>query len=86
MGWSGKYKKSIDCNNPRGFSQRAHCAARKKRQKGENTLSKSPFNEQMKPYKTPEQIAKKHRLEVSFIEKQLKIGEPIEHEHTKDHK
>ena len=31
------------------------------------------------------QIAKKHRLDVSFIQKQLDMGEPIEHEHTKDH-
>ena len=29
MGWSEKYKKSIDCNNPKGFSQKAHCAGRK---------------------------------------------------------
>jgi|TARA_B100000035_G_scaffold193347_1_gene165026 hypothetical protein len=29
--WSDKYKKSIDCNNPKGFSQKAHCAGRKKR-------------------------------------------------------
>jgi len=29
--WSEKYKKSIDCNNPKGFSQRAHCQGRKKR-------------------------------------------------------
>ena len=29
--WSTKYKKTIDCSNPRGFSQKAHCAARKKR-------------------------------------------------------
>jgi hypothetical protein len=29
-GWSQKYKKSIDCNNPKGFSQRAHCQGRKK--------------------------------------------------------
>jgi hypothetical protein len=28
--WSKKYKKSIDCDNPKGFSQRAHCAGRKK--------------------------------------------------------
>jgi hypothetical protein len=28
--WSQKYKNSIDCNNPKGFSQRAHCAGRKK--------------------------------------------------------
>ena len=23
--WSEKYKKSIDCNNPKGFSQKQHC-------------------------------------------------------------
>lgn len=28
--WSQKYKRSIDCNNPKGFSQRAHCQGRKK--------------------------------------------------------
>jgi hypothetical protein len=40
----------------------------------------------LKSHKTVEQIAKKHRLDVSFIQKQLDMGEPIEHEHTKDHK
>lgn len=29
--WSQKYKKSINCARPRGFSQRAHCAGRKKK-------------------------------------------------------
>ncbi len=29
-GWSQKYKNSIDCNNPKGFSQKAHCAGKKK--------------------------------------------------------
>jgi len=29
--WSAKYKKSINCNNPKGFSQKAHCAGRKKK-------------------------------------------------------
>jgi len=75
MGWSEKYKKSIDCNNPKGFSQRAHCQGRRKKLK-----------EQFKSFKTVEQIAKKHRLDVSFIQRQLDMGEPIEHEHTKDHK
>jgi len=37
--WTNKYKKSIDCSNPKGFSQRAHCAG-KKRAKGESTKSK----------------------------------------------
>ncbi len=29
--WSEKYKRSINCNRPRGFSQRAHCQGRKKK-------------------------------------------------------
>ena len=29
-GWSDKYKKSIDCDNPKGFSQKAHCQGKKK--------------------------------------------------------
>lgn len=28
--WSEKYKDSIDCSNPKGFSQKAHCQGRKK--------------------------------------------------------
>ena len=32
-GWSDKYKKSIDCDNPKGFSQKAHCAGKKKKKK-----------------------------------------------------
>ena len=31
-GWSDKYKKSINCNNPKGFSQKAHCAGRTKKE------------------------------------------------------
>ena len=38
--WSNKYKRSIDCSNPKGFSQKAHCAARAKRARGEATKSK----------------------------------------------
>ena len=29
--WSKKYKDSIDCDNPKGFSQKAHCQGKKKR-------------------------------------------------------
>lgn len=28
--WSKKYKDSIDCNDPKGFSQKAHCAGKEK--------------------------------------------------------
>jgi hypothetical protein len=40
MSWSTDYKRSIDCNNPKGFSQRAHCAGRKK----ENMVKKQNQN------------------------------------------
>jgi GH24 family phage-related lysozyme (muramidase) len=38
--WSMKYKKSIDCNNPKGFGQKAHCRARQLRKAGKHTNSK----------------------------------------------
>lgn len=38
--WTKKYKNSIKCNNPKGFSQKAHCAGRKKRKRGGITQSK----------------------------------------------
>ena len=30
--WSKKYKDSINCSNPKGFSQKAHCAGKKKKE------------------------------------------------------
>lgn len=39
--WTKKYKKSINCNDPKGFSQKAHCAGRKARQSGKKTKSTS---------------------------------------------
>ena len=43
--WSEKYKKSIDCNNPKGFSQRAHCQGRKKHMKEDDEIEKGEFKE-----------------------------------------
>jgi hypothetical protein len=31
--WSMKYKKSIDCKNPKGFSQKQHCEYGRKNKK-----------------------------------------------------
>ena len=38
--WSEEYKDSIDCDNPKGFSQRAHCQGlkKKKEKKAEDIL------------------------------------------------
>ena len=35
--WSIKYKRSIDCSNPKGFSQKAHCRARQLKEDGKST-------------------------------------------------
>ena len=40
--WSKKYKDSINCSNPKGFSQKAHCAGKKK---NEDMNEAVPFNE-----------------------------------------
>ena len=42
-GWSDKYKKSIDCNNPKGFSQKAHCQGKKKKMNEALDQKDKPF-------------------------------------------
>ena len=37
--WSAKYKKSINCSNPKGFSQKAHCAGKKKNENVEENFA-----------------------------------------------
>ena len=37
-GWSQKYKSSINCSHPKGFSQKAHCAGKKKHNEGMMTM------------------------------------------------
>ncbi len=78
MSWSRNYKRSIDCDNPQGFSQKAHCDARKKRQRGEVTKSKSPFSEQKEQqtftkftHKTKHLSKSQHRLDPNLDLKQL---------------
>jgi hypothetical protein len=53
--WSNDQKKKIDCNNPKGFSQKAHCAGRKKRQAGKQTKSK-PVKEFMEKQTIEERL------------------------------
>jgi len=77
--WSEKYKRSIDCDHPKGFSQRAHCQGKKKKVKEDVEL-----DEALKSHHSVDQIAKKHRLDVSFVQNQLDMGIKIEHEHVTD--
>jgi hypothetical protein len=37
--WSEKYKKSIDCSNPKGFSQKAHCQGKKNKSETKEATS-----------------------------------------------
>lgn len=41
--WSQKYKNSINCSNPKGFSQKAHCAGKKKNESVEEAISRRGF-------------------------------------------
>ena len=47
-GWSEKYKKSIDCKNPKGFSQRAHCQGRKVNEQNNDIFHQGNPNPQMR--------------------------------------
>ena len=48
--WSQKYKKSINCNNPKGFSQRAHCQGRKKHTNEAKDTFEENLNENQEKY------------------------------------
>ena len=52
--WSQKYKDSIDCNNPKGFSQKAHCQGKKKKVETKEATGASSSGQ----YSTPAAWAK----------------------------
>jgi len=71
MGWSDKYKKSINCNNPKGFSQKAHCAGKKKR---ENIMKVSDLKNEIRTIvneRSINKIAKEQQKNAVDIEKAL---------------
>ena len=50
-GWSAKYKRSIDCNNPKGFSQKAHCQGKEKMSEEKKDHEYSMARSQLKTIK-----------------------------------
>ena len=62
-GWSDKYKKSIDCNNPKGFSQKAHCQGRKKIKEEIKTDRKISFPEMQKRIRDAKDRGRNQRKE-----------------------
>ena len=85
--WSQKYKNSIDCNNPKGFSQRAHCQGKKKKVDETEEIEGG-----LADNKTLVQIAKKHDAKgyyhikdmIKSLKKQIEMGLKVEMEHTND--
>jgi len=77
--WSEKYKKSIDCKNPKGFSQKAHCQGRKKKVNESETKDLNLYNLAKKHSKADdsEKISKMYNILV----RQLKKGIKVEMEH-----
>jgi len=82
--WSEKYKRSIDCNNPKGFSQKAHCQGRKKKKVNEEELKGGKGDN-----KTIEDLVRKYKKlkdAEQKIRKQVKKGTEVEKEHTNNAK
>lgn len=66
--WSQKYKRSINCSNPRGFSQRAHCQGRKKEE--DYHPNDRPPGPETKPTMPPGTV----RVDVSDVYDWYKLG------------
>jgi hypothetical protein len=85
--WSNKYKNSIDCKNPKGFSQKAYC-------KGKEKLKEEKIEGGVSDKMTLKDIVKKHDKKgyyhidnmMDTLKKQLEKGIKVEMEHTNDEK
>lgn len=89
--WSQKYKDSIDCSHPKGFSQRAHCQGKKKvheeKLKGGLSDGKTLMDlAQKHAYDDSTDSTSKEKIMSMFkdLKLQLRKGIGVEKEHTKD--
>lgn len=78
--WSEKYKKSIDCNNPKGFSQKAHCQGRKKKKMNESETKDVKLFDLAKEHSKSESTEKISKM-YNILKRQLKKGMKVEMEH-----
>ena len=86
MSWSNKYKKSIDCNNPKWFSQKAHCAGKKKR--NENIMKLSELKEAIRNIireRSVNAISKAQQKNLDDIAKALDFYKKIKIQIKKNH-
>ena len=82
MAWSKKYKRSIDCNNPKGFSQKAHCAGKRKR---ENIMKLSEFKTEVRKIvqeRSINAIAKQQQKVADGIAKALELYKKVKNDKT----
>lgn len=56
--WSQEYKDSIDCNNPKGFSQRAHCQGKEKNMEEQKQYTIADYEQGIKDLKA---LIEKHK-------------------------
>jgi len=69
--WSDKYKRSINCANPKGFSQRAHCQGRKKQE--DQHPNDKPTGAETKPTMPAGTV----RVDVSDVYDWYKLGQHV---------
>lgn len=77
--WSEKYKKSIDCSHPKGFSQKAHCNGLKKEEtkEQEDRVSKSAKKQFAKDIQTdPDYIEFKKNSKYRDNDSEYSYGVP----------
>src|SRR5210317_906792 len=84
MGWSDKYKKSIDCNSPKGFSQKAHCAGRKIRKENMKLLELKEVIRDLIQERSINAISKAQQKNASDIEKALEFYKKNKHTDKKE--
>ena len=76
--WSNKYKKSIDCNNPKGFSQKAHCDGKKKKESKDYTFGPDWIPTSLAQRKKMKRIHRKLNRSIrEDINIPVKIGDTI---------
>jgi hypothetical protein len=90
--WTKKYKDSIDCNNPKGFSQRAHCQGKKKKLKENLTEAERSHMAKLRDIakknvcKGDKNCTAKDKIEDSYQELkiQYRMGLKVEKEHKSE--
>jgi hypothetical protein len=68
--WSKKYKSSINCNNPKGFSQKAHCAGKKKNEDVDldTKIDLEHFLDQLKGDRDKDAFLMRYKYNMTFKE------------------